>query len=274
VINIPNIAKEKKSLTENPLILYEVIRVIDGIPVFLEDHLERLYNSARLSGVNNLPVYKVIEKMILKLIVDKNKQIGNIKLSFTISASNVQPKGELDFIPHFYPAEDKYRSGVKVGLLPIERPNPQAKVQNLSIRNKANLLMSKENVFEILLVDHDGIITEGSRSNVFFAKNNQLFTSTDEKVLQGITRKKIIQLCSANNIPIIKKEIHVGEIEQFEAAFLTGSSPKVLPISAIGEIRFNPGFPMIKKIIDLYDYAIEQYLENKKASTYNIKLPK
>ena len=267
VVNIPKIVQENKDLPENLLQLYEVIRVIDGIPVFLEDHLERLYNSAKLSGVANLPKQAEIEEKLSKLITEKNQQIGNIKLSFTITGSQTQPKREMDFISHLYPGEERYKTGVRVGILSADRPNPQAKVQHLAIRNKANLIMSKENVFEVLLVDHDGNITEGSRSNIFFVKDSRLFTSQDEKVLKGITRKKILELCSVNNIPVIKKDIPVIELGEFEAAFLTGSSPKVLPLSAIGEVRFDSGNPLIKRIMDLYDKAIEEYLEVKK--TFN-----
>lgn len=274
VVNIPINVQENSNLHENPLQLYEVIRVIDGIPVFLEDHLERLYNSAQLSGVDNLPNQGNMEEKILNLINAENKQIGNIRLSFTIIDSSVQPKSELVFIPHFYPNEDKYRTGVKVGLLSAERPNPQAKIQNIAIRNKANLLMSKDKVFEVLLVDHEGNITEGSRSNVFFVKDSRLFTSQDEKVLKGITRKKILELCSVNDIPVIKKDIPIKELGEFEAAFLTGSSPKVLPLSAIGEVQFNPDIPLTKRIMDLYDSEIKVYLENKKAFIDNLRLSK
>lgn len=268
VVNIPKITKENKDLPENPLQLYEVIRVIDEIPVFLEDHLERLYNSAKLSNVDNLPKQADIEKLILNLIDNEARQIGNIKLSITISGFDSPPKSELDFIHHFYPALEKYETGVKVGLMSADRTNPQAKIQNLAIRNKANLLMSKEKVFEVLLVDHEGNITEGSRSNVFFVANNQLFTSPDEKVLQGITRKKIFELCSANNIPIIKKEISVNELGDFEGAFITGSSPKILPISAIRDVHFNSCIPLIKKLIELYDKVIEDYLNSKKHRSF------
>jgi branched-chain amino acid aminotransferase len=262
-VNIPKIMQENKELSENPLLLYEVIRVIDGIPLFLEDHLERLYNSANMSGIDNLPDQEEIEKKIVNLIANKNRKIGNIKLTFTISIFHQLPKSELDFIPHFYPSDEKYITGVKVGLLEAERPNPQAKVEHLSIRNKANLIMSKESVFEVLLVDHFGNVTEGSRSNVFFVKNNQLYTSPDEKVLNGITRRKILKLCVTNSIPVIKKDIPLIDIGQFEGAFLTGSSPKVLPVSAIGDIHYKPELQIIRQLIKLYDIEIDQYKKEK-----------
>ena len=274
MVNIPKIGNVKKERSKNPILLYEVIRVIDGIPVFLEDHLQRLYHSAQLSGVYNLIGLEELEEKIKQLIADENKKIGNIRLSFTIADTIIQKQSELVFIPHFYPSEEKYQDGVKVGLLSTERPNPQAKMQNTAIRNKVNMLMKKNNVFEVLLVDQEGNITEGSRSNVFFVKDNQLITCQDEKVLLGITRKKILQLCDFNVIPVIKKVISVSEIGLFEGAFLTGSSPKVIPISNIGKVKYNPGLPLIKRIMDLYNRAIEEYLEVKKSSADNISLSK
>jgi branched-chain amino acid aminotransferase len=262
-VNIPKNIPENKELFEYPLQLYEVIRVIDGIPLFFEDHLERLNNSANLTGIDNLPSQESIEKKIFKLITDENRKIGNIKLTFTITRLHQQPKCELDFIPHFYPSEEKYSKGVKIGLLVAERLNPQAKLQNLVIRNKANQLMSKENLFEVLLVDHAGNITEGSRSNVFFVINNQVYTSPDEKVLNGITRRKILKLCMDNNIPFIKKDLPVINIRQFKGAFLTGSSLKVLPISTIGDIHYKPELQIIKRIIKLYNLEINQYTKEK-----------
>lgn len=253
MVNLPK-------LTEKPIILYEVIRVIDHVPLFLEDHLERLYHTAELNRIFNLPDAAEIRKAIVSLISDENRNIGNIKLTFDILRPDRPAETDLVFIPHSYPPEEKYRTGVKVGILRAERPNPQAKIQNMTLRNKANLMMSKENVFEVLLVDNNGNITEGSRSNIFFVKDGQLFTSPDEKVLQGITRKKIVKLCSEQKIPLVTKDISLSEINGFEGAFLTGSSPKVLPIYAIADINFNPGLPLIKKMITLYDKEIREYI--------------
>ncbi len=262
-VNIAKINPENTELSEISIQLYEVIRIIDGIPLFLEDHFDRLNKSAELAGIYNLPHKKDIEKMILNLIADENRRIGNIKLAFIISGLLNELKFELDFIPHYYPSDEKYSTGVKVGMLEAERPNPQAKLQHQAIRNKANLLMSKESVFDVLLVDHNGNITEGSRSNVFFVKNDYLYTSPDEKVLNGITRAKIIKSCSSNHICMIKKEIHLNDLRKFEGAFLTGSSPKVLPISAIGRINYKPDLEIIKRLIKLYDIEIEQYIKKK-----------
>lgn len=252
-------------MKEKPIQLYEVIRVIDNTPLFLEDHLERFYRTAELNNLSQIPDYQFVHEKIINLITDENPKMGNLKLTFTIKANENLSELDLIFIPHFYPSEEKYVTGVKVGILHAERPNPQAKIQNMELRNKANLIMSKENVFEVLLIDNEKNISEGSRSNIFFVKGDQLFTPPDEKVLRGITRKKILQLCESHQMPVIKKDIPFTEIPDFEGAFLTGSSPKVLPIYSLNRINFNPGLPLIKKIIRLYDQEINEYLEKHKS---------
>ena len=258
MVNIPK-------LKETQLQFYEVIRVINNVPLFLHDHLERLYHSADLYQIHNLPGLSELREKIFGIINDSSGKTGNIKLSFVFKTHALRPEIELDFIPHFYPSKEKYVTGVKVGILSAERPSPQAKIRHIDIRNKANLLMSKERVFEVILIDQEGNITEGSRSNLFFVKGEELFTSPDEAVLQGITRKKILQLCASHEISVNKTIIPLSEIENFEGAFLTGSSPKVLPISAIADVHFITDLPLIKKIIDLYDKAIDEYLRDNKS---------
>jgi branched-chain amino acid aminotransferase len=120
VINIPK-------LKEKPLQLYEVIRVIEKVPLFLEDHLERFYQSAALNHIHNLPEQEKIREKILTFIQDEDQRMGNLKLTFTLNDPDISPEMDLVFIPHFYPPEEKYITGVKVGTLIAERPNPQAK---------------------------------------------------------------------------------------------------------------------------------------------------
>src|ERR1035437_8371584 len=127
--------------------LYEVIRVIEGIPVFLEDHLDRLYLSASLTGIKQLPDSHTLEEMIRNFIISQKKETGNIKLSFSFNESLSEPLLELTFVPHYYPTSEEYANGVKVGLMSAERPIPQAKVQNSGIRDKANLSISNNKLF-------------------------------------------------------------------------------------------------------------------------------
>ena len=240
--------------------LYEVIRIVEGIPVFLEDHLNRLYHSAQLTGIDQLQDPDSLKAMIKEYISRQNQAAGNIKLSFSFSDSASEPQCELNFIPHYYPNDEEYTNGVKVGLLKAVRPIPHAKVQNSDIRERANQAISDNHLFEVLLIDSEGNITEGSRSNVFFIKNGILYSSPVEKILEGITRIKIMQICETAGIRVVESAIPASTLDQFEAAFLTGTSPKVLPISSIEKIEFKTDLPLLLRMQELYDKMVEDYL--------------
>ena len=244
--------------------LYEVVRIIDGIPVFLEDHLERLYHSAQLTGMELLPDSVSLTAMIKGYISSKKQNTGNIKLSFSFDDPSKEPQCALNFIPHYYPTREQYTNGVKVGLLNAVRPVPHAKVQNSDIRDRANHSISENNLFEVLLIDSDGNITEGSRSNVFFIKGETLYSSPAEKILQGITRIKIMQLCKIAGIQVVELAIPAATLNQYEAAFLTGTSPQILPVSSVDNIIYKTDLPLLVKLQRLYDQLIEHYLRERR----------
>jgi len=244
--------------------LYEVIRIIDGIPVFLEDHLDRLYHSASLTGVKNLPCEDLLSKTIKNYLASQGKNTGNIKLSFTFSPSSLMPDLTISYIPHYYPTAEQYAKGVKVGLLKADRPVPHAKVQNPAIRDRANQSIIDQDLFEVLLVDTEGNITEGSRSNVFFIKDEMLYSAPEEKILKGITRIKILLLCQKAGIRVVETTIPADQIDQFEGAFLTGTSPKVLPIASIGEVVYKTDHTLLIELHNLYNQLIDDYLQKQR----------
>lgn len=252
---------ERKQYThQNTIQLYEVIRIIDGIPVFLEDHLDRLYHSAQLTGTEQLPDADSLSAMIKNLINTQRRETGNIKLSFSFTSPESEPQCELNFIPHHYPAMEEYTRGVKVGLLNADRPVPHAKIQNSDLRERADKSISKNTLFEVLLVDTNGNVTEGSRSNVFFIKKETLYSAPVKNILRGITWMKIMQICEIEGIRVIESAIPADTLDQYEAAFLTGTSPKVLPISSIDKIGFKTDLPLLIKLQELYNQLIENYL--------------
>lgn len=251
---------EQKNIHHDSIQLYEVIRIIGGIPVFLEDHLDRLYHSARLTGMGQLPDPVLLTEMIKEYVSTQKLITGNIKLSFSYNDLSTEPKFELNFITHYYPIQKEYTKGVKVGLLYADRPIPQAKVQNSGIRDLANKVIMDNNLFEVLLIDSEGNITEGSRSNVFFIKNEILYSAPTDKILQGITRIKVLQLCENAGIRVIETAIPANTLVQYEAAFLTGTSSKVLPISSIDQVVYKTDLALLIKLQHLYDQLIENYL--------------
>jgi len=239
---------------ENEGGIYEVLRVVNGIPLFLKDHLERFYNSAQLSEKSIRFSENQIHTFLKNLIENNEVEIGNVLLSYKINL-------KIFFIQHSYPTTEMYRDGVFCGILNAEREKPNAKVFQTSVRQRADQMLAENGFYEVLLTDQFDHISEGSRSNVFFVSDKELVTPPGSKVLLGITRQKTIQLARELNIPVIEHELKISELKHFDAAFITGTSPKILPISKIDGFSFNPKNDIVRQLMKRYEDLIVAYLK-------------
>ncbi|MFW6043055.1 MAG: aminotransferase class IV [Marinilabiliaceae bacterium] len=249
--------------------LYEVFRVEEGVALFLEDHLERLFLGARKAGISmDMDFFDVMEYVEHLLTASENRE-GNVRLSFYFDGEDrniVSHEGR--FIPHHYPSKEMYKNGVACVLMNAERENPGAKIAETGYRERANELIAQNDVFEALLTDRHNKITEGSRSNVFFIINNELITAPEHLVLPGVVRKKTLALAKSNNIPVTYRCIEAEEeLAKTDACFLTGTSPRILPVSRIGNTEWPAVHPLTEKLIHDFHEMIHKYIcDHKKTS--------
>ena len=137
---------------------YEVIRIVEGKPLFLKEHYERLGN-----GIGYFNEADLTHSM-KKLIKAVNPSIfQNIYLS--IHKENKEYM--MFFNPSFYPPKSWYEDGIWVPLIEVEREEPNSKIFREDYKNRIKEALEAKNAFEGLLFT-EGTIKEGSRSNVFF----------------------------------------------------------------------------------------------------------
>lgn len=253
-----------ESVIESGLSVYEMIRIEKGLPLFIDDHLERLYSSAAIINLVIEEPKQEIEHFIQTLIHKNQVETGKIKLVIHFNSENISEQDLLIyFTTYYFPSQQEYENGVTVGLCKAIRTNPNAKVLNIQARRRANNIIVENKFFEVLLLDVNDFITEGSRSNVFFIKDNVIYTPPGKDVLQGITRKNILHICKNHDLSVIEKNIHLSELKNFDALFLSGTSLKILPIKNIEKYFFNNKNKTLQKLIDLYNQFIENFIERK-----------
>lgn len=237
-------------------VIYEVLRIIDGKPIFLEEHVKRMENSFMIVGEEFPLKYEDIYRIIDSTVKSENKRIGNIKITYCLNSGELK----VFFIPHSYPTDEMYRKGVKTILYFGERNNPNAKIINDDFRSKVTAQINENNAYEAILVDRNGFITEGSKSNIFMIKGDELITSPIKAVLPGVTRGKIIEIAHSVGIKVIEKEFSYKNIDKLDGMFISGTSPEILPINAVGEIKLNPENNIIKILSEEYHKEIKKYL--------------
>jgi len=230
--------------------VYEVVRIMNGRPIFLDEHLDRLQYSLDLIYGNSQYSRTTLENEILKLIHSNEIEEGNLKIEIQKTKEGFSHL--LYFIPHRYPTKEQIENGIRMRFQFDERPNPNAKVSNWQVRGNANSIIDKHQIYETLLVNSNGYITEGSRSNIFFIKDKKLYSAPKEWILPGITRLKVLQICEENRIPVFHEKIHYTEIHRFDSAFITGTSPGILQVREIEEINFQLNNPLFIRIRELF----------------------
>ena len=124
------------------------------------------------------------------------------------------------------------------------------------MRGRTNKAIKSGELYEVFLVNRDGIITEGSRSNVFFIKNGEVYTSPTDTVLPGVTRTVIIKILEDAGIPLHYSAIKQEELSGFDAAFISGTSPKVLPVASIGDIVYDVDDPVLRFVLAQYNILL------------------
>ena len=230
--------------------IYEVIRMVKGNPVFFHDHMERLESSSKLQKKQPIADSKVLRRDIINLTKTEKKKEINLKIVFNynLESSNYL----IYFIEPIYPSEEQYMNGVKGILFYAERKDPESKVINHRLRSSIYHKLILESGYEALLINEENCITEGSRSNIFFLKGEILTTAPDSTILSGITRKYILEICRENKIRIEFKCVPVDSISEYDAVFMTGTSPMVLQFYCIDEVNFDVRNSLIGRLRQLY----------------------
>ncbi len=245
---------------QGQLWIYEVLRLVKGVPLFAEAHWERMQRSAQLSGYAWPLPLEDMTRGIRELAIANGVYEGNIKMLFGWSGAAGAGEWAACFIPHRYPTARDYIDGVTLAAMPAERDNPNAKTLNASLRERADALIRQSGAYEVLLTDHHGHITEGSRSNCFFVRLYRVFTPPVEQVLPGVTRAQVLQICKYLSLPLAETPVHTGDLAGMEAAFITGTSPGVLPVARIDNIEFDPKHPLVKAIHAAYERRVRDYI--------------
>lgn len=258
------VEKNQVSYVLSPVNVYEVIRIIQGVPLFLEEHLERMSASLTLLGFTLTTPVEVLKENLSRLIAKNAFQEGNIKILLN---HQEQLTTYAFFIPHRYPEASYYEEGIVTKTLPLERTNPNAKVIRTAYKEQVSRFIHEEAIYEALLVNQEGQITEGSKSNVFFIQQETLWTPPLKDVLGGVTRKRILAIAKELRIPVMEAPIFLATLKAMDAAFISGTSPKILPIKSIdGWQKDSPHDPMVRQLMDAYDQKIASYIQEQLSS--------
>ena len=239
--------------------IYEVIKLIDGIPLFFEDHMERMKQSALHMDVDLRKPSEDIRSEIA-LLVEKNR-LSNINVKLVFTEKGTQQEFLTYFIRQYFPDKNDYLNGARTILYSGERKDPHVKTVGSSFRDRVRSLREAVGAYEALLVNEYGHISEGTRTNIFFLVHDQLYTSPSAEVLLGVTRRNVLNVCRRLKISVKERLLHQNDLQHLQGAFITGTTIDVLPIAYIDDLYLaSVRQPVIVKIAEEFAAEVTNYI--------------
>ena len=251
--------------------VFEGARVYNGKIFKLIEHTKRLLLSSKILGFKLPYAEKEINKVCKQIIKKQNIKNGYLR-PFAWRGSEMMAISAQNTTIHLaiatwemstYFDKKKKISGITLQTSKWMKPPPnsaptQAKAAGLYMICTLSKHIAEKNGFDdSLMLDSNGKIAESTGANIFFVKNNKLFTPIADCFLNGITRKTVIQLAKKNNIKVIEKRILPKELLKADEIFLTGTAVEITPISQIDNKKFNVG-EITKKLISLFSDLVEK----------------
>ena len=235
--------------------VFEGERIYGGRIYKLEEHTERLFESARILGMKipftqdeiNRACYEAAEAQgitdgYVRPVVFRGSEM------MAVSAQNTQIHVAIAVWqwPSYFDPKEKMK-GIRLAISDWKRPAPdtaptQAKAAGLyMICTMSKHAAEAAGYADALMFDYRGYVAEATGANIFFVRDGKLYTPIADCFLDGITRRSVIALAKARQIPVIEKHIERGELETFSECFISGTAAEVTPVSEIGPYRFTPG---------------------------------
>jgi branched-chain amino acid aminotransferase len=244
----------------NPVIfgafgVYESIQLYQGAIFRLDDHLQRLADSAAAIDLALPAGLDTIARWTQEAIAANGCRDALIRM-FALGPTPgyapeifIWPEAPRAFSP------EMYEKGVGAVTFHGERALPHAKSLNTLVNHLARMNAQKAGEHEGLLVDRHSCVTEGSTSNLFLVQGGALLTAPDEDVLAGVTQLELLKLAGALGLPVLQRPLPLAEQSRWDEAFLTSTSRHVLPLVRIdGQPIGNgrPG-PITRRLREAFD---------------------
>jgi branched-chain amino acid aminotransferase len=227
--------------------VFDLLRTYSGVPFRLREHVQRLEYSAAQIGLELPWSTEELEKIAMATFQRNSLPDASIRIIVTGGPSSnfMTPQNKPSLIVMVQPvnpySEDVYQRGTKVVTTTVERAMPTVKSINYIGAIFAMKSADPVGAVEAIYRTPQDTVTEGTRSNLFVLRDNQLITPS-EGALRGITRQAVIEAAS-DLLDVCEETIHYADLCASEEVFLTSTTKEVLPVVQVDDCRIGDGTP-------------------------------
>lgn len=260
--------------------MWEGMRLYDGVWAFFDEHMDRFFDSckavsldvgmdragiagalARTAAANGMTTDVHCRLMLTRGV--KVKPFQHPSLSRTGPTLVI-------IMEHSRPVERLQSTGIRLATVPQVRGLPHSQDAKFNSHSKLNCVIAclqaeAAGADEALMLDPHGFVNTTNACNFFIVRKGEVWTSTGDYCMNGVTRAKVIELCRANGIPVREKNYSLYEAYGADEAFLTGTFGAQTPVASIDGKPIGTGKrPVTERIRTLYKSAIAAHVAERK----------
>ena len=252
--------------------IWEGIRLVKNEWLFIDEHIDRLFEGCLAIDITlDLSRDEIKEAILETQKINNMTDSAHARVMITrgdkikpFQQPSLSTSGINFVIIMEHSSESPNSNGIKLVTVPQIRGLPMSQDPKLNSHSKLNCIIAciqanKAGGDEALMLDPYGFVNTTNSCNFFIVKNNEVWTSTGNYCMNGITRKKVIELCSDNKIPIYEKNFSLVDVYSAQEAFITGTLGSLTQVISIDERSIgspDEGWPITSKLRQAYKKLI------------------
>jgi branched-chain amino acid aminotransferase len=256
--------------------VWEGLRVHKGRIAFLDAHLDRLFEGSKAIAMDigitrDALVERLYETISANGMTDQEGVHIRLMVTRGIRSTPYQdPRvvispATIVIIPEYKEAlPSTVENGIRLFTVHVRRGDPAVQDQKLNSHSKLNCITAciqatQAGADEALMLDPHGFVATCNSTHFFIVRKGEVWTSSGDYCLGGITRANVIRICRENDIPVFEKNFSLTDVYGAEEAFVTGTFAGVVPATEIdGRILTKGRGPMVERLQGLYKALIER----------------
>ena len=252
--------------------IWEGIRLVKNEWLFIDEHIDRLFEGCLAVDITlDLSRDEIKEAILETQKINNMTDSAHARVMITrgdkikpFQQPSLSTSGINFIIIMEHSFESPNSNGIKLVTVPQVRGLPMSQDPKLNSHSKLNCIIAciqanKAGGDEALMLDPYGFVNTTNSCNFFIVKNNEVWTSTGDYCMNGITRKKVIELCSEHKIPIYEKNFSLVDVYSAQEAFITGTLGSLTQVISIDERSIgssDEGWPITSKLRQAYKKLI------------------
>ena len=259
--------------------IWEGMRLYDGVWAFFDAHMDRFEGSCKAISLDpGMDRAGIAEA--LRATAEANGMTTDVHCRLMLTrgikdkpfqhpALSTSGPTLVIIMEHSRPVDRLQSAGIRLACVPQVRGLPHAQDPKLNSHSKLNCIIAclqaeAAGADEALMLDPNGFVNTTNACNFFIVRHGEVWTSTGDHCMNGVTRQNVIDLCRDNGIPVFEKNYSLYEAYSADEAFLTGTFGAQTPVASIDGKPIGTGArPVTAHIQSLYKALVAQHVKDR-----------